>query len=123
MDAKSYRSKDPQKVLAQHKCKKKQKHLDACLTQHQHVTPFVMSTYRMVGCEAKEPLKRLSLRLSDKWQQPYSAVQGFINARISIVIVRAAHLCLRGSHVPISKISGRFQWEDSAGLGLFQTDY
>ncbi len=82
-----------------------------------------MSTDGLVGREAKELLKRLSLRLSDKWEQPYSVVRGFVNARISIAIVRATHLCLRGSRVSASKISRRFLWEDSTGLGLFCTDY
>ena len=82
-----------------------------------------MSTDGLVGREAKELLKRLSLRLSDKWEQPYSVVRGFVNARISIAIVRATQLCLQGSRVSASKISHRFQWEDSAGLGLHCWDY
>ncbi len=122
-DAKSYRSKDPHKVLAQHERKKKRKYLDACLAQRRHFTPFVVSTDGLVGRVAKELLKRLSLRLSDKWEQPYSVVRGFVNARISIAIVRATHLCLRGLRVSASKISRRFQWEDSASRGLHRCDY
>jgi hypothetical protein len=56
-------------------------------------------------------------------QRPYSVIRGFVNARMSIAIVRATHLCLRGSRVSASKISRRFLWEDSAGLGLFRSDY
>jgi hypothetical protein len=80
-DAKSYHSKDPHKVLAKHEHKKKRKYLDICLAQLRHFTLFVMSTYGMVGCKAKELLKRLSLHLSNKWQQPYLVVQGCVNAR------------------------------------------
>ena len=65
-DALSYRLKDPHKVLVQHVCKKKHKYLDACLAQRRHFTPFVVSTDGLAGPEAKELLKRLSLRLSDK---------------------------------------------------------
>jgi hypothetical protein len=77
----------------------------------------------LIGREAGELLKRLSLRLADKWERPYSVVRGFVSARMSVAIVRATHLCLRGSRVPLSQISRRPQWEDRAGLGLFKTDY
>jgi hypothetical protein len=42
-------------------------------------------------------------------------------ARMSIAIVRATHVCLRGSRVPSSQMSHRRpQWEDKAGLSLFR---
>ncbi len=38
-----------------------------------------------------------------------------------IAIVRATHLCLRGSRIPTSQMSDRRpQWEGNAGLGLFR---
>jgi hypothetical protein len=122
-DAKSYRSRDPHKVLASQEREKKKKYLQSCLDQRKHFTPFVVSTDGLIGREAGELLKRLSLRLADKWERPYSVVRGFVSARMSIAIVRATHLCLRGSRVPLSQISRRPQWEDRAGLGLFKTDY
>jgi hypothetical protein len=122
-DAKSYRSRDPYKVLAQHEREKKKKYLLPCLEQRKHFTPFVVSTDGLLGREAAELLKRLSLRLAEKWERPYSVVHGFVNARMSIAIVRATHLCLRGSRVPLSQISRRPLWEDRAGLGLFKSDY
>jgi hypothetical protein len=122
-DAKSYRSRDPHKVLASQEAEKKKKYLQACLEQRRHFTPFVVSTDGLIGQEAGELLKRLSLRLAEKWERPYSVVRGFVNARMSIAIVRATHLCLRGSRVPLSQISRRPLWEDRAGLGLFKTDY
>jgi hypothetical protein len=82
-----------------------------------------VSTDALLGREAAELLKRLSLRLTEKWEQPYTVVRGFMNARMSIAIVRATHLCLRGSGVPLSQISRRPLWEDRAGLGLFKSDY
>ncbi len=122
-DSKSYRSRDPHKVLATQEREKKKKYLQPCLEQRKHFTPFVVSTDGLIGPEAGELLKRLSLRLADKWERPYSVVRGFVSARMSIAIVRATHLCLRGSRVPLSQISRRPQWEDRAGLGLFKTDY
>jgi hypothetical protein len=48
-------------------------------------------------------------------------VRGYINTRMSIAIVRATHICLRGSRIPSSKMSNRFPlWEDKAGLSLFR---
>jgi hypothetical protein len=45
----------------------------------------------------------------------HSVVRGFVSARMSIAIVRATHLCLRGSRVPLSQIGRRPQWEDIQG--------
>jgi hypothetical protein len=50
----------------------------------------------------------------------YAVVRGYVNARMSIAILRATHICLRGSRIPSSKMSNRFPlWEDKAGLSLF----
>jgi hypothetical protein len=119
VNAKSNRSRPPGKVLAQHKREKKKKYLKPCLEQRWHFTPFVVSTYSLLGKVAKMLLKRLSALLSEKWEKPYSEVCGYVNAQISIAIV-ATHLCLRGSCIPMSHMSnGRPQWEDKAGLSLY----
>ncbi len=84
--------------------------------------PFVVSTDGLLGREAKNLLKQIALCLKAKWEQPYSAVRGFVkNARINLAILRATNLCIRGSRVPASKMSKRVQWHDGAGLGLFET--
>jgi hypothetical protein len=45
VNAASNQSMDPQKVLTTHEReKKKKKYLEACLEQHHHFTPFVVST-------------------------------------------------------------------------------
>ena len=121
-DAKSNRSKNPMKVLAQHEHEKKKKYLEPCLKQRRHFTPFVVSTDGLIGKEGKATLQRLSTRLAEKWGKAYSQVCGFVNARMSIAIVRATHLCLRGSRIPTSQMSNRRpQWEDQAGLSLFHS--
>ena len=110
------------KVLAQHEREKKKKYLEPCLEQRRHFTPFVVSTDGLIGKEAKATLQRLSARLAEKWGKAYSQVCGFVNARMSIAIVRATHLCLRGSRIPTSQMSNRRpQWEDQAGLSLFHS--
>jgi hypothetical protein len=59
--------------------------------------------------------------LAEKWEKPYSEICGYVNAWMSIAMVRATNLYLRGSRIPTSRISNRRpQWEDKACLGLFQ---
>jgi hypothetical protein len=121
VDAKSQRSKDPLKVLEAYEREKKLKYLEACLEQRRHFSPFMASTDGLLGKESRTLLKKLSTLLAEKWEKPYSEICGYVNARMSIAMVRATHLCLGGSHIPTSQISNRWpQWEDKAGLGLFQ---
>ena len=120
-DTKSNLNRDPAKVLESHERAKKKKYLGACLAQRRHFTPFVVSVDGLLGKEAKTALKKISTRLAVKWERPYSQVCVYVNARMSIAIVRGSHLCLRGSRIPTSRMSNRLpQWEDSAGLGLFR---
>jgi hypothetical protein len=89
--------------------------------QRRHFTPFVVSTDGLLGREASTFAKRLAQKLAIKWQRSYSQVCGYVNARLSIAIIRATHLCLRGSRIPAHKMSNKFPlWEDLAGLALFE---
>jgi hypothetical protein len=121
VDAKYQRFKDPHKVLEGHEREKKRKYLKACLEQRRHFSPFVASMDGLLGKESRSLLKKLSTLLAEKWEKPYSEMCGYVNVRMSIAMVRATHLCLRGSQIPTSQMSNRRpQWEDKAGLGLFQ---
>jgi hypothetical protein len=120
-DAKSYRHRDPAKVLITQEKEKKRKYLEACLEQRRHFIPFVCSTDGLLGQEASTFAKRLAAKLATKWQGTYLQVCGYVKARLSIAIVRATHLCLRGSRIPTHQISTRRpMWEDGAGLALFE---
>ena len=123
LDSKSYRNTAPDKVLQKHERQKKGKYLQACLKQRRSFVPFVVSTDGMLGYEANNLIRRLALKLAEKWSFPYSQVCGMVRARVSIAIARATHLCIRGSRIPASKMSRKVQWDDGAGLGLFETDY
>ena len=121
LDAKTYCKRDPDKVLLSHERLKKTKYLEACLDQLRHFTPFLCSTDGLLRREASTFAKRLSAKLATKWQKTYSQVCGYVNARLSIAIVRATHLCLRGSRIRAHKTSTRRPlWEDGAGLALFE---
>ena len=124
VDAASYQTQRPDKVLAKHEKRKKAKYLQACLDNRRHFTPFIVSTDGLLGAEAKAPvLTKLSTVLAAKWDRPYSVARGFVNARISFAIARATHLCLRGSRVPARHMSypRHVQWHgNGAGLRLFR---
>jgi hypothetical protein len=119
-DANAYKHQNPHDVLRKQEKEKKQKYLRACLDQRRSFVPIVVSTYGLIGREGNNLLKQMALRLTAKWEQPYSVVRGFVNARINLAILRATNLCIRGSRVPASKMSKKVQWLDGAGLGLFE---
>ena len=101
---------------------KEKKYCKPCENQRRHFTPFVVSTDGMFGFEARAFLKRLAKLLAEEWEKPYSIVRGFINARMSIALVRATNRCIRGSRTPASNMSNRFRWEGCAGLGHLKSD-
>ena len=76
---------------------KKSKYLSDCIKYRHDFVPFVASTDGVLGKEAQSFLQRLSIRLASKWGRPYPPVCGYVNARIALALVRATHLCLRGS--------------------------
>jgi hypothetical protein len=99
--------------------------MDGCLRR----AMSALFPYRGVcGCsplskEANTLFKKLAALLAEKCEKPYSQVSGYVNARMSVAIVRATPLCLRGSRIPTSKTSRRLpQWEDKAGLGGASSD-
>ena len=123
LDAKSHRNKDPEKVLVNQEREKKRKYLEPCLQQRRSFVPFVVSTDGMLGPEAQQVLRKIAQRLARKWRRPYSVVCSLVRTRVSIAIARATHMCIRGSRVPANQISRKLQWEDGAGVGLFEADY
>jgi hypothetical protein len=120
-DAPSYIKTSPVKALETAERAKKNKHLQACLDQRRHFSPFVVSVDGSLGKEAKTVLKVLASKMATKAGKPYSSVMGFVRARFSIAMVRATHICLRGSRTPTSRMSTRRPlWEDGAGIALLK---
>ena len=117
------RGRTPEREIEIQESEKKRKYLQACLDQRRHFTPYVLivSVEGLIGREAEAFTKRLAAKLALRWKKPYSQVCGFVKAKMSIAIVRATHLCLRGSRIPIQNVSReRHQWDDGAGLNLFR---
>ena len=97
---------------------KELKHKTACEATRRDFIPFIVSTDGCIGEQAQAFLRRLSMRLANKWQRPYSQVYGFVRARMSISILRASSQCLRGPRV---RVQGAVCiMEDGAALGVAQ---
>ena len=120
-DQPTYLGTSPEKVLHSQEKVKKKHYLKLCLEQRRHFTPYVVCASGMLGREAQEVNKRIAQLLAQKWNASYSATCGYVNARISIAIQRAAHLCIRGSRVPFRNASTKISlWDDGAGLRLLR---
>jgi len=96
-DARSYHAHNPHDVLSTAEGEKKRKYLQACQDRHATFTPLCVSVDGMLGSEAEFFVKRMSDFLAAKWERPYSVVTGWVRARLSFAILRAALLCVRGS--------------------------
>jgi len=118
LDSKSYKYLPPKKALERQEKEKKKKYCKPYENQHRHLRPFVVSTDRMYSFNARAFLKRLTKLLAEEWEKPYPTVRGFINAQMSIALVRAPNRCRRVSRIPVSNMSNRFRWEGGAGLRL-----
>jgi len=51
----------------------------------------------MLSSEAEFFVKRMNDFLAARWERPYSVVTGWVRARLSFAILRAALLCVHGS--------------------------
>eukprot|EP00978_Attheya_sp_CCMP212_P025469 scaffold81964_cov29-Attheya_sp.AAC.1 len=108
LNSKSYLKRSSNKVLAGQEQEKRHKYLAPCLAQRHYFTPFVSSTDGSIGKEGHNFAKILAGLLLDKWRCPYSQVCDYVNARLSIALVRATHRCLKGSRVPAPLISVKY---------------
>ena len=97
-ESKSYRNRDPEKVLAAQEKEKKDKYLKTCHEMRKDFAPMVYSVDGMAGREARSNEKRLAKLLADKWQMPYSRMVFYVRVRMSLAIVRANSLLIHGSH-------------------------
>ena len=112
----------PKKSLERQEKEEKKKYCKPCENQCRHFTPFVISTDGIFGFAVRAFLKRLANLFIDEREKPYAIVRVFINARMSIALVRATNRCIRGSRIDVSSMSNRFRWEGGAGLGLLKSD-
>ena len=120
-DAKSHLSKTPKKCLQEAERVKKKIFLEVCLQQHQHFSTFATSVDGLLGVDAAATLKIIASYLTTKWRQTYSRTCGYVQSRVAITLVRDIHWYIQGYRLTAHKISVQIpQWEDGAGLNLFQ---
>ena len=62
---------------------KKKMHLEACLQQRRHLSPFVASVDGLLGVDETDTLKRIASRLATKWRYPYSKTCGYVKSRVA----------------------------------------
>ena len=96
-DARSYRNKAPSAVLRQHEKEKIRKYKKACLERRRDFTPLCYTADGMAGREARNAERRLGMLLSEKWQRQHSQMVFFVRSRMSLALVRANSLLIRGS--------------------------
>ena len=116
----SYLLKKPVNILKHAESAKKTK-LNPCIEQRRHLAPIVISCEGMMGRKGSIFFKRLAMKISEKWHQPYSQVIRFVRTRFVIALERAKNKCLRGSRISTHRLSAKMQWEDGLGLDLYST--
>ena len=96
-ECRSTRNQDPEKVLDRCEKQKKDKHLAACHERRKDFTPLVYSVDGMAGRETKLAERRLASKLAEKWGREYSEMVGFVRTKMTMSVIRANTLLVRGS--------------------------
>ena len=97
-NASSNRSTNATSVYRRHEQAKKREYGQRIREVERGVfTPLVLSTNGGMGREASTFYKRLADLLSQRRQQTYSTVMGWLRCQISFASLRASIMCIRGS--------------------------
>jgi len=109
IDARTCVNKDPQQCLIASENSKKLKRqcLKKCGKQRRDFVPFVVSLDGMFGTKAINTLKQIAQILIEKWWCPCSSIFGCLKSRMSIAVVHAANLCLRGARMKNHSLDNR----------------
>ena len=82
---------------------------------------IVVSCEGLLSKEASCFIKHLGKKLADKWRRPHSTTMNLLRTRFAINLVKLKSRCVRGACASLDCMSHKFDWEDGAGLRLFQT--
>ena len=96
-DCRSYRNKAPSAVLRQQEREKIRKYKEACLERRRDFTPLCFTADGMPGREALNAMRQLGTHLAEKWERQRSQMVFYVRTRMSLALVRANSLLLRGS--------------------------
>ena len=111
-DAPSYLSKSPDAVLRTAEREKKSKYSLACERSDASFTPLCFTIDGLVAPEMSSFMKRLADRLAVKWDLSYSVTINWLRSRLSIALLRATNLCIRGSRTKWRGLA----FEDGGGI-------
>ena len=118
LNARFYLGMTPEKALAKAENQNKDLYFQACLEGRRNFTPMVYSVDGIPGAEALAAQKRFATLLSYKMKREYSEMCGFVQARMSLAIVRSNILLLRGPHYKGARIRQRPEMTDGAVMVL-----
>ena len=118
LDAGSCLRMTPENALAKAEKEKKDLYLQACLERRKTFTPLVYSADGIPGAEALAAQKRLAAVLSYKLKREYSKMCGFVQARMSLAIVRSNSLLLCGPRNKGARIRQRPELTNGAMMPM-----
>ena len=82
--------------------------------EHGVFTPLVLSSSGGMARETTFFYKRLAERVSQKWEEGYSVVMGWLRCQISFAMLRCAIMCIQGS----CSLAGHPVLENDASLAV-----
>ena len=98
MDCPSYRRSGPASLYWRFEMEKKRQYGERVRQiELGSFTPIVLSTYRGMGPEASTLFRRLAGLIANKKEQRYSLVITCLRTRLSVLLLRSALMCLRGT--------------------------
>ena len=113
-DASSYKGIPVSTILHNHAQEKKSKYNSAVEELRGSFTPIITTCDGIFDYHGECYLKRMSERLSLKWDRPYSVIMGWLRCRMQMCILRSVSLCIRGSR----KRWNNQEAEDGAAIPL-----
>lgn len=104
--ASSYRGTQLSSVYRQHEKKKRAEYGQRVREiEHASFTPLVFTTGGGMAPEATVFFKRLASLISEKRNEPYSSVIGWIRCVVSFILLRSALVCVRGTRTKPAKVN------------------
>ena len=71
-------------------------YLEDFFQQRLNFSPFISSVYGLLYVDAGATLKRITIYLPKKWQEPYARTCRYVKSSIYITLVQATHRCIWG---------------------------
>ena len=119
VDAASYGGRAVAKILSKREKAKRTNYESFCRESLLDFTPLAFGVDGSLGGATNAAVKRLASALAARGNRQYLELCGFVRSRLSIALVRSAHVCLRGARDLHSKPQ-RPYFESSVGYSLYR---